>query len=215
MIYKPVSALISSRQYPVTSIIRKTAILMIVLLLGFVSSGVRYLNAMPVKDEKSDQDERRQQLFSALKDARNENEGRKAEYQIWDFWLRDADITSRTLVMDAMDMRSDHIEHSLKLLDTAIKLKPDYAEAYNQRSFVYFLKNDFERALIDSNKALELEPNHFGALSGQAHIFLRQGRTLLMIKALRRAVKIHPWLKERHMLPAEDKKPKEPLGQEL
>lgn len=193
----------------------KVSLFAFAALMCTAFANVKYSNATEVTEKEAAQDIRRQKLFEALRVARTENEGRRAEFQIWDFWLRDADITSRTLVMDAMDMRMDHIDHSLKLLDSAIKLKPDYAEAYNQRSFVYFLLNDFERALEDSNKALELEPNHFGALSGQAHIYLRQGRTVLMIKALQRAVKIHPWLKERHLIPTNEKEDDKPTDLEL
>ncbi len=204
----------------------KLGALMAIMLLGVITTAPQSaLNAAPATtDEKAAQKaekakqatEKRKRLFEKLKTATSENEGRRIEFQIWEFWLRNADITSRTLVMDAMSMRtSQNFDHAMKLLNTAIKLKPDYAEAYNQRSFMYFLLNDYEKSLSDSRKALELEPKHFGALAGQAQIFFRQGRVKLMQSALRRAVKIHPWLKERHMLPENEQPHPVPKGQPL
>lgn len=160
--------------------------------------------------------QKRKDLFAALKKAKTEQEGRKIEHQIWQFWLRRADITSRALVMDAMSMRAtQNYDHAMKLLNSAIRIKPDYAEAYNQRSFIHFLQNNLEKSLIDSRRALELEPKHFGALAGQAHIFMRQGRVKLMQAALRRAVSIHPWIQERHLLAGKSNHNRQENGQPL
>src|SRR6188768_1702942 len=43
---------------------------------------------------------------------------------------------------------------------TAIQLKPDYAEAYNNRGFAYYLKGDAERAIADYTRAIALRPNY-------------------------------------------------------
>lgn len=200
--------------------LKKTALITL-LTLGLTSSPIyAALNAAPTAEEKAEKaqqaEQKRKRLFSQLKAAKTEREGRKIEYQIWEFWLRNADVTSRTLVMDAMTMRSSqNYDHAMKLLNSAIRIKPDYAEAYNQRSFIYFLQNDLEKSLKDSRRALELEPKHFGALAGQAQIFLRQGRVKLMQAALRRAVKIHPWIQERHLLASKKNKQQQDPGQPL
>lgn len=144
---------------------------------------------------------KRDALFKKLKSAPNEQQARMVEMQIWEHWLRDTDITSRTLVMDAMDTRGTmHFDHAMDLLNTAIKRTPDYAEAWNQRAYLYFLINDYKAALSDIDKALELEPKHFGALAGKARIYMRQGRIRAMEDTLKQAIEIHPWLKERHLL---------------
>ena len=57
-----------------------------------------------------------------------------------------------------------------------------------------------EGILFKDITTLLREPQHFAALAGQATILMRQGRMELGQKALRRAVEIHPWLKERSML---------------
>ena len=141
-------------------------------------------------------------LFAALKAARNEAEGRQIENEIWHFWLAEApDSETRTLIDDAMKKRGVYdTEGAEALLDKAVARSPDYAEAYNQRAFVRFLRDDMDGALDDADRALALEPKHFGAMAGRALILMRQGRFRLAQDQLRQAVAIHPFLKERSMI---------------
>lgn len=144
----------------------------------------------------------RDRLFAALKNARDETEGRLIETEIWRFFLASApDSATRGLVDEAMRRRAVYdLAGAKELLDRAIARAPDYAEAYNQRGFVRFMQDDFEGALQDVDKAIELEPKHFAAMSGRALILLRQGRFELAQVQLREAVAIHPFLKERSMI---------------
>lgn len=145
---------------------------------------------------------RRHRLFERLRDAASEREGRMAEDAIWQFWMAEApspDIADR--VSEAMTARESYDwDKALAILDTVVADAPDYAEGWNQRAFIRFLKEDFDGSLEDIDRTLELEPKHFAALAGKALILMRQGRTELGQQALRQAVEIHPWLKERSML---------------
>lgn len=145
----------------------------------------------------------RERLFAALAAAPTEAQGRAVEDEIWRFWLDLApDPETRKLVDRAMSLRESYdFAGAQALLDDAVARAPGYAEAFNQRAFVRFLREDDEGAEQDLLRALELEPKHFGALSGLFHVLMRRGRTEQATAALVRAVKIHPWLKERHMLP--------------
>ena len=147
--------------------------------------------------------ELRERLFAALAAAPTEAQGRAVEDEIWRFWLDLApDPDTRRLVDQAMDRRESYdFAGAEALLDEAVARAPDYAEAFNQRAFVRFLRENDEGAEADLLRALELEPRHFGALSGLFHVLMRGGRAEQATAALVRAVKIHPWLKERHMLP--------------
>lgn len=149
-------------------------------------------------------------LFDALKSAKTEAEARLVEDQIWWFWLGEApDTETRHLVDEAMRKRDSYdFEGARLLLNDAVKRAPDYAEVWNQRAFILFLQDKLDEALEDADRALELEPRHFGALSGKAHILMRQGRIELGQQALRQAIEIYPFIKERHMLI-------EPKGEDL
>lgn len=153
-----------------------------------------------ISDERAAQ---REKLFRYLAAATTEQEGRTVEDEIWRFWLDLApDAASRALVDRAMERRSSYdFQKAEELLDEAIARAPGYAEAWNQRAFIRFLRENYAGAEGDLHRTLQLEPKHFGALSGLFHVLFRQGRTEAANAALEKAVAIHPWLKERSMLP--------------
>jgi tetratricopeptide (TPR) repeat protein len=144
----------------------------------------------------------RNALFRALRNARTEREGRLAEDAIWRMWMAEGPTAEiREDVAQAMRRRESYdFAAALAILDRVVAQAPDYAEGWNQRAFIRFLRDDFDGSLEDIERALALEPRHFAALAGKATILMRQGRMEAGQAALRRAVELHPWLKERGML---------------
>ena len=61
--------------------------------------------------------------------------------------------------------------------------------------------NDYEASLADIDKVLELEPRHFGALSGRVMIYLQQGRRAEALKQMIAALAIDPYLDARKYFP--------------
>jgi tetratricopeptide (TPR) repeat protein len=98
-------------------------------------------------------------------------------------------------------------------LDRLVAYCPDYAEGYNQRAFVSFLRQDFAAALADLDRALALSPDHVAALSGRALTLLGLGRTEEARLALSRALALNPWLPERGL--AAPGGPLAPRGEDL
>lgn len=141
-------------------------------------------------------------LFNALRTAPTEPIARAIEDQIWRFWMGQApDQQAADLMNEAMKRRQDHdFAGAMKVLDKLVAHAPDWAEAWNQRATVEFARQKLDASLADADKALALEPKHFGALAGKALILMQEGRVRLGQKALRKAVAIDPWLKERGML---------------
>ncbi|WP_420414339.1 tetratricopeptide repeat protein [Roseibium sp.] len=152
-------------------------------------------------------EDKRDQLFDALKNASTEEEARAIEDQIWESWMADApDMHIRLKIETAMQRRHVYdLEGAETILDEVVEAAPDYSEGWNQRAFIYFLQGNYEASLADIEKTLALEPRHFGALSGKAMIFITQGRTKLGQEVLKEAVEIHPFLKERGMLLPENR----------
>lgn len=144
----------------------------------------------------------REALFRRLREARTERQGRMAEDAVWRMWMAQAPTAAiREAVAEAMRRREAYdFAGALAILDRVVADAPDYAEGWNQRAFIRFLRDDPDGSLEDIERALALEPRHFAALAGKATILMRQGRMETGQEALRRAVAIHPWLKERSML---------------
>lgn len=181
---------------------------MSLLLAAFTCSAVM---AFPLETTTQRQqtagDAEREALFDALESAPSEHEARQIEDQIWRYWIAAApDAETGRLLRDAMNRRESYdLEGARLLLNDAIERAPDYSEVWNQRAFVLYLQGSLDRSLEDIDRTLELEPRHFGALAGKARILTEQGRVQLAQKALRQAIEIHPFLRERNLLLPEPK----------
>jgi tetratricopeptide (TPR) repeat protein len=89
-------------------------------------------------------------------------------------------------------MEEEKYEKALEFLDDLVRLAPEFAEGWNRRATVHFLRKDYGRALADIQRTLALEPRHFGALSGLGIILDRLDRDEDALRVFRRALEIHP-----------------------
>jgi len=80
------------------------------------------------------------------------------------------------------------LEHLTALTDHA----PDFAEGYHARATAYFQTDRYGPALNDLGRALTLNPNHFGALSGLAVILEQLNMGPEALDAWRMLARIHP-----------------------
>src|ERR1041385_6978179 len=84
-----------------------------------------------------------------------------AEYAMWSIWFRAGDQKANGDLLNAVRMISQNkLTQSVHLLDAIVQRYPDFAEAYNQRAIVYFLKEDYEHAIADCEITLQLNPHH-------------------------------------------------------
>ena len=159
----------------------------------------------PLAAVKGDQAEDRvkNELLAELASAQSETEGREAEANLWEFWFSQSPNAEVRALLEAGRERIQayDFEAAENHLNEVVKAAPEYAEGYNQRAFARFLRENFADSLTDLEKALELEPNHFGAMAGMYQILRIQNRTPAAMEVLRQAVIIHPWIKERGALP--------------
>ena len=134
-------------------------------------------------------------LFGALKAAPDDVSAKHVEARIWAIWLQTSSDTVALLMSRskaAMDARQTDV--ALKLLDSVIKLKPDYVEAWNRRATIYYLQNDYGRSLSDIQQVLTREPRHFGALAGLGMIMQDLGEEKRALDAFRKALDVNPHL---------------------
>ncbi|MBI1415958.1 MAG: hypothetical protein GC146_01935 [Limimaricola sp.] len=140
-------------------------------------------------------------LMQDLRTAPDEQTATQTADSIWRLWTEAPDAKAQKLLDDAMRRREDYdFLGARDLLDTLIAYCPTYAEGYNQRAFISFLRQEYTAALWDENKVLEMMPDHFGALSGKALTLMALGRDDEAQEVLRKAVTIDPYLKERALL---------------
>ncbi len=92
--------------------------------------------------------------------------------------------------VEAMKLRN--FEKALGHFSLLIKNSPNYAEGWNKRATVLYLMGRFKESEADVVRTLELEPRHFGALSGQGLIRIALQDWTGAIYFLESALKINP-----------------------
>src|SRR5882672_8197883 len=67
-------------------------------------------------------------------------------------------------------------DRAIEDYDRAIRLDPNYANAFNSRGVAYQAKGQNDRALKDYDEAIRLEPGNSNALDSRAFVHLRLSR---------------------------------------
>lgn len=159
------------------------------LVIALFLSVVFYSHQLSARQD----DQRLQNLFAELSKASNTSEAKMVEHAIWQIWLSSGSETVDMLMFQGVQqMRRGSYKQAIFLFTAVIEMDPGFAEAWNKRATVRFLLGDLDGALDDVEKALELEPRHFGALAGLGQIYERQEDVNLAILAFEKAVKINP-----------------------
>jgi tetratricopeptide (TPR) repeat protein len=131
-------------------------------------------------------------LFDQLRAATPE-EAETIEAQIWEEWSESGSAAMDLLLERGREaMEADDpvaaIEHFSALIDHA----PDFAEGYNARAMAFYREGDYGEAMADIRKTLELNPRHFGALSGLALILQELGMEDEALEVWRAVAEINP-----------------------
>jgi tetratricopeptide (TPR) repeat protein len=132
-------------------------------------------------------------LFNFLKSAKHSDQAGVVEDKIWEIWSMTGDPKLDGLMVSSSEaMERRDYPTALKDVDQILKAKPDFAEGWNKRATIYFLMGDYQKAIADIDRTLELEPRHFGALSGLGMSNLKLGRDEAAADAFRRLLSIDP-----------------------
>lgn len=144
-------------------------------------------------DANADPDEVLDRLFAQLRQADDKDMAAVLENAIQAMWLRSGSPTADVLMKQAGEAtEAKSYGPALAILDTVVELYPDFAEGWNRRATVHFLRGDYTSSLSDIEQVLALEPRHYGALSGLGAIEKERGNGRAALRALRRAKMINP-----------------------
>ena len=141
-------------------------------------------------------------LIEEARSAPDERAARRISNDMWRYWADAPDQRAQELLDEGMARREAHdLAGAVDSFDALVAYCPDYAEGYNQRAFVNFLRGDYAEALPDLERALALSPRHVAAMTGQALTLMGLGRDGEAALVLRAALDLNPWLSERSLLP--------------
>lgn len=144
-------------------------------------------------------------LFAELRTAPDAGTAHEIDQRIWFYWTTPSDPILAGRMREALTARAmGDTMAAIRLLDELVADYPDYAEGWNQRATLYYVIGDYDASIADCARVLDLEPRHFGALSGRALMYLQQGKRALALKDMAAAIAIHPFLTERQLFPELD-----------
>jgi tetratricopeptide (TPR) repeat protein len=157
-------------------------------------------DAPPTEEIKPQPEEqvgtRLDKLFVDLKRQRNEKAAERIAGNIWQEWFKSGSASVDLMMKWASDaVEAKKYDVALDFLDQVIVLSPTYAEGWNRRATVHFMMQNFGKSMADIERTLELEPRHFGALSGMAEIMKTTGRKELALDAYQRVLAIYPMMR--------------------
>lgn len=134
-------------------------------------------------------------LLASLRAETDPDTADEIENDILGLWLEsDSDTIDLLMQWTLKAMERKQYSRALDFLDRIILLDPTYVEGWNKRATVYFLLDDYGKSIGDIGKVLELEPRHFGALSGLGIIMRAIGDDERAKAAFRAALDIDPHL---------------------
>ncbi len=150
-------------------------------------------DAPPTEEIKPQPEEqvgsRLDKLFGDLKRQRNEKAAERIAGNIWQEWFKSGSASVDLMMKWAGDaVEAKKYDVALDFLDQVIVLAPTYPEGWNRRATVHFMMQNFGKSMADIERTLELEPRHFGALSGMAEIMKTTGRKELALDAYQRVL---------------------------
>jgi tetratricopeptide (TPR) repeat protein len=140
-------------------------------------------------------DRRLDGLFERLRATSSEAEAEAAQQQIWQIWIESDDLLANRLMQDGIQaMITRQHARALEYFDRLVEHAPGFAEGWNKRATVYYLMENYEASVLDIERTLELEPRHFGALSGLGMIYDAIGEPAAALRSFEAAVAINPHL---------------------
>ena len=178
-------------------------IIKIILYISFIcSSFFVFVNASDIYHKN-----KLEKYFSDLKKSKNLDEAISIEKNIWTLWNLHPNnqFLTNKLELGTELMENGQHRYAYKIFSNIIFEDPNWSEAWNKRATVLFLMKEYDLSLIDIEKTLNLEPRHFGALSGRAQIYIDQKEYQKALDNLIQTKKIYPLSKGNNIIPKLEK----------
>lgn len=141
------------------------------------------------------------QLITQAQMATDFRQGQAASDAMWKVWLRAPDEAAQAVLDRGMAARgSFDFPAAHREFTRLTEYCPDYAEGWNQRAYISFLREDYAAALLDLDRALVLQPRHVAAQSGRGLTLMNLGRIAEAREQMLAAVANNPWLSEKALL---------------
>tara|TARA_B100000686_G_C16681469_1_gene912205 strand:+ start:465 stop:1022 length:558 start_codon:yes stop_codon:yes gene_type:complete len=138
-------------------------------------------------------DPRLSELFQQLHDVDSVEDSIPIQNMIWEIWTQsDSDTVDLLMEKGLGALQQRNFDIALTMFNSIVEIKPDFAEGWNKRATLYYLMGRHEESLKDIDRVIQLEPRHFGALSGAGLVNMALKRPEDALKAFKRALDANP-----------------------
>ncbi len=130
---------------------------------------------LPRQGFAAQDDPRLDDLFTRLHATSDRAEAQVIQSFIWSIWIEaNDDELNRLMHEGTRAMQIGDLDFAARLFTDITEIAPEFAEGWNKRATVYYLIGEYDQSIADCMVVLELEPRHFGALSGLGLIYSSQ-----------------------------------------
>lgn len=138
-------------------------------------------------------DNRLADLFATLQETKNVRTIAITESQIWEIWLQHANADVQQLMLvGTQRMNAQRFAEAMVVFNRLTESFPNYAEGWNKRATLHYVLGNLDASVSDIERTLELEPRHFGALSGLGMVFIQRKELSKAKKAFEDLIEVHP-----------------------
>jgi tetratricopeptide (TPR) repeat protein len=139
-------------------------------------------------------------LVEALKDP-DEDRRSQATEELWQIWFEQkGEAGLQSLQRAQILLQAGEPNQAEALLSQLILDLPDFAEAWNRRAVLYFVRGQYRKAIADCQETIRRNPIHFGAFHGLGLSYASLGEYSNAIHAFRQALEIQPYAIENQRL---------------
>ncbi len=139
-------------------------------------------------------DPRLDTLFARLHTTDDAHDAARVTNLIWAIWHEsDDDDVNELMRRGLTEMSAQDYPAAVRTFGDIIDVDPEFAEAWNKRATVYYLMGEYGASVKDIDRTLQLEPRHFGALSGLGLIMTAMGNDEAAIAAFEATLAVHPF----------------------
>ena len=142
-------------------------------------------------------------LFLKLKNSPDKTIAKQYENKIWKHWLTDGSNEKSNLQMQrgVNLLQSGELQDALQIFKNLSKKEPLWAEPINKIATIKFLMGDYLGSVNDIQLTLQLEPRHFGAISGLVQINMFFKNYSEALKNLDYVILINPFINIQQIRP--------------
>ena len=144
---------------------------------------------------KADQrDPRLDSLFAELQRTTNQTAADGLVTEIWQRWtaFEDDPRATNMMAIGIRQMNLGQFDNAERIFSDLARTHPQHAEVWNKRATVRFMRGNDVGSRRDIARVIDLEPRHFGALSGLGMINIRAGDLPAALQAFEAAVRVNP-----------------------